>query len=187
MKRLIFIVMFILAFVFSLAAQQVQAGIRPILEHYSTRSFIAGTVPKADLDTILQAGVRAPSARNLQPWHFTVVQNLELARKIVPQTVEGNLLIIISAAGDGLTNTREIIDCSLATQSIYLAAYALGYGSRIYTNPISAINQNLKSELGFPAGYNAIALVRIGKFDEKADAVSGASSRKALSSMINYK
>jgi nitroreductase len=172
----------------SVAAQQGSNPTGVITGHYATpaNSFIAGAIPKADMDQIIRAAVRAPSARNAQPWHFTVVQNLNLAKKMVSQTVEGNVIIVVSAPGDGRTNGTEILDCALAVQSIYLAAQALGYGSRIYTGPMSDINKNLKGELGLPSGHNAVALVRIGKV-EKLDAVSGASARKSVDSVVTYK
>ncbi|GHV95015.1 hypothetical protein AGMMS50293_13350 [Spirochaetia bacterium] len=158
-----------------------------ILNHVAANNFTTGAIPRADLDTIIQAGVRSPSASNRQPWHFTVVQNQTLAKKAVSQVVDGNVLIVISAAGDGKTNTREIIDCALAAQSIYLAAQALGYGSRIYTGPIDGINRGLKSDLGLPSGHSAVALVRVGKVTARADGTSGASSRKAADTMVSYK
>jgi len=96
------------------------------------------------------------------------------------------VLIVVSASGDGRTNGTEILDCALAVQSIYLAAQALGYGSRIYTGPMNDINKNLKVELGLPGGHSAVALVRVGKV-EKLDAVSGASARKSVDSVVTYK
>jgi len=190
MKKQVLIILAAMA-VFCANALFAQQGANPagvITGHYATpaNAFVAGTIPKADLDQIIRAAVRAPSARNGQPWHFTVVQNLSLAKKMVAQTVEGNVIIIVSAPGDGRTNGSEILDCALAVQSIYLAAQALGYGSRIYTGPMNDINRNLKTELGLPNGHSAVALVRIGKI-EKADAVSGASSRKSVDSVVTYK
>ncbi|GHV63026.1 hypothetical protein AGMMS49587_11690 [Spirochaetia bacterium] len=167
------------------AQQSSNPGLQPILNHYATRNFVAGAVLKADLDLILQAGIRAPSANNRQPWQFTVVQNQNLAKQIVSSIVADNVLIIISAVGDGKTNGSQILDCALAAESIYLAAQALGYGSRIYTGPMDAINRNLKSDLGLPNGYSAVALVRVGRV--QADAVSGASSRKDANAVVNYK
>jgi nitroreductase len=158
-----------------------------IINHYAARNFIAGAIPRADLDQILRAGIRAPSAGNRQPWYFTVVQNPDLAKRIVPNNVEGNVLIVISGEGDGKTNGRVILDCALATESVYLAAQALGYGSRIYTGPIEALNRDLKAELGLPDGYSAVALVRIGRIQDGVDAVSAASSRKAQDTIVNYK
>jgi nitroreductase len=171
----------------SLPAQENNPGLRAIINHYAARSFTAGSIPKADLDLILQAGIRAPSANNRQPWHFTVVESLDLGKRIVSNTVEGNVYIVISASGDGKTNAGQILDCALAAESIYLAAQALGYGSRIYTGPADSVNRNLKTELGLPAGYSAIALVRIGRAAPGVDAVSAASSRKSADSLVNYK
>jgi nitroreductase len=167
--------------------QQNSGAAGAIVNHYAANSqFVAGAIPRADLDRIVQAGVRSPSASNRQPWRFTVVQNQALAKRIVPQALDGNALIVISAEGDGKTNTREIIDCALAAQSIYLAAQALGYGSRIYTGPINGVNQGLKSGLGLPANHNAVILVRVGKVTPGVDAVSAASSRKAADTMLTY-
>jgi nitroreductase len=189
MKRMTFVVVavLVLSCAFPLFAQQTSNPAGAIINHYSARNFATGVIPRGDLELILQAGVRSPSASNGQPWHFTVVRDLNLAKKVVSQTVEGNVLIIVSATGDSRTNTREIIDCSLATQSIYLAAQALGYGSRIYTGPINSLNQNLKSEIGLPVGHSAVALVRVGRVEGNVDAVSAASSRKTADSVVTYK
>jgi len=197
MKKQTFFIMPALAVICACAlfAQQDKDPTGVITGHYATsaNSFVAGAIPQSDLDRIIRAGVRAPSARNGQPWHFTVVRNLNLAKKIVPQTVDGNVLIVVSAPGDGRTtggapNGAEILDCGLAVQSIYLAAQALGYGSRIYTGPMNDINKNLKAELGLPGGHSAVALVRVGKVEKaNADAVSGASSRKSVDSVVTYK
>ena len=165
----------------------VDAGV--FTDHYAAPrdGFASGGIPKADLDAIIQSAVRAPSAANRQPWFFTVIQDEKLAQKIVPQAVQGNVVIVISTEGNAekkITN-REIIDCGLATQSIYLTAQALGYGSRIYTGPVDNINNTLKGELGFPAERNAVTAVWVGKL--KTDAVSGASARKDAGETVEYK
>jgi nitroreductase len=159
----------------------------PIVNHFAARNFAAGEVTRAELDTILAAGIRSPSAGNRQPWHFTVVRDRTLSSQIVPNMSEGNLLILISAPGDGKTNGSAILDCALATQSIYLAAQALGLGSRIYTGPMDTVNSRFKAELGFPGGHSAVALVRIGRLPPGIDAISAASSRKAPEGMVTYK
>jgi nitroreductase len=167
------------------AAETGAQAIEVITNNYAARNFVPGAISKADLDRILAAGGRAPSANNRQPWHFTVVQNQALAKRIVSNITEGNILIIVSAAGDG-TNGRVVLDCALATENIYLAAQALGLGSRIYTGSIDTINRQLKDELGLPKDYSAVALVRIGQVAPDTDAVSAASSRKPLKGMVNY-
>jgi nitroreductase len=189
MKQCILVVL-ILGAVFGgplVFAQQNAGSAETILNHYAAKKFMAGAIPKADLDRIVQAGIRAPSAVNAQPWHFTVVQNQALAKKIMSQVVDGNVLIVISTEGDGKTNSAAILDCGLATESIYLAAQALGYGSRIYTGLIDGINRGLKSDLGLPRGYSAVSVVRVGKIMPGIDAVSGASSRKTAADVVTYR
>jgi nitroreductase len=190
MKNIVFGMFILFLCGFDLPAADINSqALAGITNHYAARNFIAGAVSRTDLDRILLAGARAPSANNRQPWYFTVVQNAALSRQIVSNMPEGNVLIIISASGDGKTNGRVILDCALATESIYLAAQALGLGSRIYTGPIDALNNNnqLKNELGFPNGHSAVALVRIGQVQPGVDAVSAASARKNLNSVVNYK
>lgn len=184
MKKITLVSIVFVCMLMNLQAQDSRAAFA--LNHYAARNFIAGALSTAELDTVLQAGIRAPSARNSQPWHFTVVRNQALAKRIVPDVADGNVLIIVSASGDGKTNGAEILDCGLAAESIYLAAQAIGLGSRIYTGPIDAVNRSLKSDLGLPAGHSAVVLVRVGKV-QQVDAASAASSRKAASALVTYK
>jgi nitroreductase len=182
-----FLSIFTLTLLFGLTGLDAQeAKAASILNHYAARNFIAGAVSRTDLETMLRAGARAPSANNRQPWHFTVVQDQDLAKRIVSNIVDGNVLIVISGP-DGQTNSRVILDCALATENIYLAAQALGYGSRIYTGPMDAVNRNLKTALELPRDYSAVALVRVGRVQSGVDAVSAASSRKELNAVVNYK
>ncbi|MDR1932848.1 MAG: nitroreductase family protein [Spirochaetales bacterium] len=153
----------------------------------SPGKFLEGKITEDELNSILQAGVRAPSARNGQPWHFTVVRDdAALAQSIISNITGGNIIIVISGEGDSRTNGGVILDCGLATENIYLAAQALGLGSRIYTGPIDTVNAKYKESLDLPRGYSAVALVRIGRI-EPADALSAASSRKDPAGMITYK
>ncbi|MDR1398779.1 MAG: nitroreductase family protein [Treponema sp.] len=182
-KQCVIYVLFLTA-LSSLAAQATSnLGMKPILEHYAASNFIAGAVSKGDLDLIVKAGVRAPSASNRQPWHFTVIQSYDLVKQIMPSAVEGNVLIVVSVPGTGW----EIFDGGLATESMYLAAQALGYGSRIYTGGRDALNNRFKAALGLPSGYSALGLVRIGRVAAGIDAISAASSRKSVDAVVSYK
>ena len=168
------------------AQTQDNPALRPILNNFGARNFASGELTKAELDLIIQAGIRSPSAVNRQPWHFTVVQDQALAKRVLPQATDGNVLIIVSATGD-IQNSAVVLDCALAVQSVYLAAQALGLGSRIYTGPIGNINTNHKSDLGLPGNYNAVALVRIGRLPAGVDVVSSASPRNDAGRLVTYK
>jgi nitroreductase len=183
-----FLLLIVLSLLAPVFAQQNSAAVNLILNNYSTgaNNFAEGAIPASDLDQIVRAGIRAPSASNRQPWHFTVVQNIDLAKQMVPASVSGNVLIVVSAQGDGKTNGVQILDCALAVQSVYLAAQALGYGSRIYTGPMNTVNA-LKNELSLPSGHSAVALVRVGRIKGQVDAVSAASARKSVEELVTYK
>lgn len=170
----------------SAAAVYAADPLDPFLTHVAARTFAAGSLTSTQIDQILSAGVRAPSASNRQPWAFTVVRDLTLAQKIVPGVVDGNILIVVSSPGNP-PQSSAFLDCGLAVESMYLASQALGLGSRIYTGPIASVNQRFASELGIPSGYSAVAIVRVGKLGPGSDAISGASSRKNLNSIVNYR
>jgi len=183
----IFLILLLSGAVFLSAQTTDNAALKPFINHFAARSFAPGVVSKAQIDSILQAGIRAPSANNRQPWRFTVVQDQALAKQIVPQVIDGNILIIVYVDGDGKTNGAVMLDCGLAVQSMYLAAQALGLGSRIYTGPVSTINNRFKTQLGIPSGQNAVALIRIGLLPAGTDAVSSASARNSADKVVTWK
>ncbi|QQO10272.1 nitroreductase family protein [Breznakiella homolactica] len=171
----------------SVAGEVNQAAVLNMLDSYAARDFISGEVSSENISAILECGAWAPSARNGQPWHFTVLSDLQLSKKIISNMIDGNVIMIVSAPAAEISRGSAVLDCGLATQNIYLAAQALGLGSRIYTGPIADINKNHKADLGIPSGYDAVALVRIGHIEPPADGVSSASGRKELSSLVNYR
>ena len=182
---LTFCLIFVLGASFLFAEEN--SALKVITDNFGARNYSTEQVTKAELDLIIGAGLHAPSAANRQPWFFTVVQNLDLAQQIIPQVTEGNMLIIVSAAADNKTNASIVLDCSLAVQSIYLAAQALGLGSRIYTGPVDKINSEFKTHLGWNADQNAVAVVRIGRLPSGVDAVSSASPRSGADQKVTYK
>ena len=56
--------------------------IQEIGEWVSTRPFTKESVDSVSLHRILEAGRKAPSAKNRQPWRFVVVQNETIRAKI---------------------------------------------------------------------------------------------------------
>lgn len=69
--------------------------IRIIKSRRSTRQFLPDQIGQKELDAIIEAGIYAPSGNNLQPWHFTVIQNRlvinhinELSNKITRAIIE---------------------------------------------------------------------------------------------------
>ena len=110
-----------------------------ILSRRSIRRYEKKEIPQDVLNKILEAGRLAPSASNRQPWHFIVVTDDDIKKKIA-QTGDSMFIkdapIIIAGCGlIGDDYTRKwgtswtIIDISIALQNMVLAAWAMGIGS----------------------------------------------------------
>jgi len=151
---------------------------------YSTTQFSDKFIEDELLSTILSAGNKATSARNAQPWHFTVVKNNSVCKEIMPQHVDNNVLIIVSGQSGNRFSTE--FDTALATQNMFLAAQALGLAARIYVMPVAKINDTMLLELEIPDNYQAIAVLRIGYEAEGVDAQTAASPRHPIKDKINY-
>ncbi len=109
-----------------------------ILERKSVRSFTGEAVARADLETLMKAGMAAPSARNRQPWEFVAVTDrptLDLLADGLPYAkmlYQAGAAIVVCAvvekAHDRLPE-YAVIDTCAATENILLAAEALGLGA----------------------------------------------------------
>ena len=53
-----------------------------IAERRATPSFDGSPMPPEDLRAILEAGLKAPSGYNIQPWRFVVVQSPEQKKRL---------------------------------------------------------------------------------------------------------
>ena len=143
MKKLI-IMMLALAMTAWASAQQrtesdAQVAIKNIMTRTSVRQYTSEAVTKADIETMLRAGMAAPTAVNKQPWHFVVVTDREqlnalaaanrgtgmAAKAPLAIVVCGDMQKTLSGVGQGFW----IQDCSAATENILLAANALGLGA----------------------------------------------------------
>jgi nitroreductase len=156
-----------------------------ILKGYSPRNFTSEPVTDQQLHLILECGIKAPSARNNQPWRFTVIKDTATMRQIVNDVQPGNILIVISGAESNQTSVSVDFDCALATHSMFVAAEGLGLGARIYGSPVSNINSK-REAFAIPAGFKAVIVLRVGNIDKSVDAVSAATPRKKSEEIINY-
>jgi nitroreductase len=156
-----------------------------ILSAFSERAYTNVPVTDNQLETILNCGVKAPSARNLQPWKFTVIKDKASMKEIIKDIVPGNVIIVVSGT-ESQTGTTPDFDCGLATESMFLAAHGFGLGARIYGSPVGNINSK-REAFQIPPGYKAVMVLRIGNVDKTVDAVSSATSRKKADEIINYK
>ena len=156
-----------------------------IMSGYSERTYTSEPVTTQQLDLILKCGIKAPSARNNQPWKFTVIRDEATMKEAIGNAVAGNVLIIVSGI-ESREGTTPDFDCGLAAESMFIGAHGLGLGARIYGGPVGNINSK-KELFQIPSGYKAVVILRIGNIDKSVDAVSGATSRKNAEEIVNYK
>jgi nitroreductase len=134
----------------------------------NVRMFAERPIADADLDRILEAGRRAPSSRNWQPWDFVLVT--ERARMPELAQVWRGAAHVVGAAAvivclgpvlaeDDHRHGWLQYDHGQATMSMALAAADLGIGS----SHAAVADQDLaRSLLGFPADRFAVSLLSLG-------------------------
>jgi nitroreductase len=133
----------------------------------NVRSYTDEPIEPAQLDQILEAGRRTPSARNRQPWDFVVVTDrAQLARLATVWVGAGHvagsaatIALIAPRADSERDQTLIQYDLGQATMSIMIAAADLGIGSGH-----SAVgDQELARELlGFPEDRVCAYLIALG-------------------------
>lgn len=70
---------------------------RLIKERRTIRNYTFQSVPKNKIKKIIEAGRWAPSAHNLQPWYFVVVQRKEWKKKIMTEFMNASNTFLTSA------------------------------------------------------------------------------------------
>ena len=154
--------------------------VKVLLNRRSIRAYKKEQIKDEHLETILEVGKFAPSGMNAQPWHFNVIQNKDLLKKInnfVKDWVlksdamnqgmkdraksdsfstfyDAPTLVIVS--GNNSIPTAKY-DCTLALGNMFNAAASLGVGS-CWVHAIGvALNteagKELIEELYIPEGY----------------------------------
>ncbi len=109
-----------------------------ILTRHSVREFTGEEIRREALETILKAGMAAPSAVNVQPWAFVVVTDKKILSRLCEKLPYAKMLdkagaaIIVCGVPDKdrqFAPKHWVCDCSAATENILLAAHALHLGA----------------------------------------------------------
>ena len=133
----------------------------------NVRSYAQGAIAPEDLDRILEAGRRAPSAGNQQAWDFVVCTDREqlaqLARvwRSAGHVARSAATIALVAPLTDDARARDLVqyDLGQATMSIMLAAADLGIGSAHAAVSDQALARRL---LGFPEDRFCAWLITLG-------------------------
>lgn len=153
--------------------------INNILTRVSNRRFTDEPVSEELIETLLHAGMAAPSAMDYDPWHFVIVQDVELKRELkaslpyVKMMNDNSTGIVV--CGDitlyeriskieGEDNTLYWVqDCSAASQNILLAAHSLGLAA-VWTGifPLQSRIDKLQRLLALPKHIVPLNLIIVG-------------------------
>ena len=133
----------------------------------NVRQYVDQPIARDHLERILEAGRRAPSSGNWQPWNFVVVtdreQLIELAKvwqgaRHIAQSA-ATIALVAQEPEDQRHRDSLMYDLGQATANIMLAAADLGIGSG---HSAVSDQQQARRVLGFPDGYFTVYLIGLG-------------------------
>jgi nitroreductase len=128
----------------------------------SIRRFTDGSVPKTDLEKIVDAGRLAATGSNRQPWDFIVVTEKTMIQQF---TISGAWIAQAAAVIVVVMDPDShwwIEDGSAAIQNMLLACTALGYGACWVEGDVLPHEDLFRSLLNIPLKRNVLAILPIG-------------------------
>lgn len=132
-----------------------------IKQRYSCREFTKTEVTQDDLEQIMEAGWRAPTAFTIQPWHFIAVrdeQTLNELGRVQPCVAQAGAAVV--ALGNPVMSDFWREDLSAAIENMHLAATARGYASLW----VAVLDKQLVNPvLEIPPPWVPLAILAIGK------------------------
>lgn len=154
-----------------------------IMTRTSIRSFTGDPVSKEQLETILKAGMAAPTAMNIQPWRFVVVTDKDKIASVFGGgfrsemfTQAGAVIVVCGqttlmrkpygqpdAPEEEQPNMFWHEDCSAAAENILLAAKALGLGA-VWTAGYPSMERvaPIAAALGIPEKVVPLCVIPVG-------------------------
>jgi nitroreductase len=134
----------------------------------SVRSFIPDAVTETEMEELLKCAMQAPSAGNGQSWKFVVITDRKVLDKIPEfQTYAGFVSKApagILVCGDtSISADMWMQDASIASQTILLAAHAMGLGGCwLAVQPFPAFIQGFRDLQKLPDNIHPLSFLAIG-------------------------
>ena len=149
-----------------------------IMTRRSVRRFTDAPVSDADLRTILEAGMKSPSAVNARDWAFIAIRDRKTLDKMADANGRAaqplkNAALGILVCGDmnrAFAKAKEywVINASIVCENMILAAHALGIGSVwLGTWPQEEKVQGQKELFGLPDEIVPHSVIAFGYPDEE--------------------
>ena len=133
-----------------------------IRKRRSIRQYTDHAVPKADLETIVDAGRLAATGSNRQPWDFVVVtERATIAQFIVSGKWIASAAAVIVVVMDPRSRWW-VEDGSAAIENMLVATTALGYGACWVEGDMLPHEEYFKTLLGIPPQKRILTLLPVG-------------------------
>jgi nitroreductase len=144
-----------------------------IRKRHSVRAYMAQEIPAEKLDMVLEAGRLAPSAGNIQPWHFIVVTNQQkrnmLSKGRFAKFLRESPVVIVGCGDRTASPNWYKVDTAIALQNMVLTATSEGLG----TCWVGSFDENqVRTLLGIPEKFRVVALLALGYPREELDLVT---------------
>jgi len=139
----------------------------------SVRHFTDRPVSKEQIETLLRAGMAAPTAANRQPWVFYVVTQRETLDVLAEQLPYAKMLtqvetaIVVCGDMEKAGNLKDedywVQDCSAASENILLAAESMGLGA-VWTAsyPYDERTKAVINALNMPENHIPLNVIPVG-------------------------
>lgn len=156
------------------------------------RQFSADAVPEDVVAKLLDVARWTGSSKNTQPWHFIVVRDREVLRKVSELRAPINWVaggpLGIALVLDGARRISEAYDEGRVTERILIAANALGYGGGVAWFGDEAQEVETKRILAIPPERTARSMVIVGKATSRKDPRPNPrrGGRKPLRELVSY-
>ena len=152
-----------------------QMEVNPVLSNImarrSVRKYLDKPVEHKKLETVVLAGINAPSAMNHQNWAVRIIEDQKLMADVKDKCRNAPNLICVCAPANG----RFDLDAGLMGENMMLAAQSLGLGTCIQTGPVRFLTTDEKAKsfrdsLDIPIDYKLLYVISIGYPDEQPEA-----------------
>lgn len=148
----------------------------------SIRHFLETPIPPDVLSSLLEAARWAPSGSNRQPWLFVVIQeqaNIQKIKMFSPGLGGKPQALIVMCTEGSTGEDTAIMDISMATQNVMLAATEKGLGSCC----VGSLNQKaLQLLLSLPSHIVPELIISLG-YPAKAPKVP---SRRPIEEIVHW-
>lgn len=140
-------------------------AIQALRERRSVRAYVEDKeVPRDVIETIVDCGRLAATARNEQPWEFVVVTDAAMRKRIADTTQHGKHIANapVCIAVFCADSKYYLEDGAAATQNMLVAAWALGLGTCWVAGDKKEYAGEMGAMLGIPADRNLVSLISVG-------------------------